>query len=196
MKAEQDYSGWKALHRMGVGWGIRARARSKRGPAGRSLSLYLLQSLLWWWMVFWPTIWGLPPSGSHAATLICSHFLVPLLGSQLPVPLQLHLIDEQREMFRMPSSSPFPIPSNLSCMSSPCSLQNLLSLLPISSYQWIWAFVKAKLCACAFPMTKIPEVDFQYVQVILANWGEGKNQGEKICKYFSKLNFHNFCQWL
>ena len=46
MKAEQDSSKWKALHRMGLRSGIRASTSIKRRSAGRSLSLYLLQSLL------------------------------------------------------------------------------------------------------------------------------------------------------
>lgn len=90
--------------------------------------------------------------------------------------------------FQSPVISPVCLPLALSRTFSLSSQYHL-----INGFELLW---KLKLCACAFPMTKIPEVDFQYVQVILANWGEGKNQGEKICKYFSKLNFRNFCQWL
>lgn len=62
------------------------------------------------------------------------------------------------------------------------ALSRTFSLSSLSLDTWhhlIHGFDLKASGVCAFPTTKILEVDFQYVQVILANWGEGTIQGEK-----------------
>lgn len=70
----------------GSGSGVRARARRKRGPAGRASSLYLLHNLspqVGCWHL------GAPPgaclSGSTMPRPVCGCFPGPLLGSQIPI---------------------------------------------------------------------------------------------------------------